>query len=77
MYTLLRCHPELDEGQGQLHRETNFEIKFHQLDRDFMKNRLLAMALLLSLVIGATSCQRNYYSGTGKGSKCGCPGNVR
>ncbi|MCW3075096.1 MAG: hypothetical protein JWP69_2165 [Flaviaesturariibacter sp.] len=38
-----------------------------------MKKNLLAVALLLSLVISATSCQRNIYSGSGKGSKCGCP----
>jgi len=42
-----------------------------------MKQRNLYMALFLTLAIIATSCQRNYYSGTGKGSKCGCPGSVR
>jgi len=31
------------------------------------------MALLLTAVILITGCQRNYYSGGGKGSKCGCP----
>jgi len=42
-----------------------------------MAKRNLYMALFLTLVVVATSCQRNYYSGTGKGSKCGCPSAVR
>lgn len=31
------------------------------------------MALFLTATIFLTACQRNYYSGTGKGSNCGCP----
>jgi hypothetical protein len=30
------------------------------------------MALLLTTLI-ITGCSKNYYSGTGKGSGCGCP----
>jgi len=32
------------------------------------------IALLLMLAVFVTSCNRNYYSGAGKGGKnCGCP----
>ncbi len=31
------------------------------------------MALFLTMVLLAAGCQKNYYSGTGKGSNCGCP----
>lgn len=34
--------------------------------------RIIYVALLLTVLTEA-GCQRNYYSGTGKGSKCGCP----
>ena len=34
----------------------------------------IVLLLLLTGVIIASGCNRNYYSGTGKGSKCGCPG---
>jgi hypothetical protein len=34
--------------------------------------KLFYLALFLA-VLGTTSCHRNYYSGTGKGSNCGCP----
>jgi len=33
----------------------------------------IALFLLLAGMVIMTSCQRNYYSGTGKGSNCGCP----
>jgi predicted small secreted protein len=42
-----------------------------------MMKKYTIMALFLALVIIGTGCQRNYYSGTGKGSNCGCPGNPR
>ncbi len=29
--------------------------------------------LLLAGVLFLAACNRNYYSGTGKGSNCGCP----
>lgn len=38
-----------------------------------MKKLITYVALLLTLSILATGCARNYYSGSGKGSKCGCP----
>jgi hypothetical protein len=31
------------------------------------------LALLLTTLITATACQRNYYSGKAKKSDCGCP----
>jgi len=34
--------------------------------------KLIYVALFLATVI-LSSCERNYYSGSGKGSKCGCP----
>jgi predicted small secreted protein len=34
--------------------------------------RLIYMALFLTAITLA-GCQKNYYSGTGKGSNCGCP----
>jgi hypothetical protein len=39
-----------------------------------MKIRTTSIALLLSAALFFAGCQRNYYSGTGKGSNCGCPG---
>ncbi len=40
-----------------------------------MKNmQKLALFLLLAGMVFITSCNKNYYSGTGKGGKnCGCP----
>jgi len=39
-----------------------------------MKNiRKMSLLLLLAGVIVLSACNRNYYSGTGKGSSCGCP----
>ena len=38
-----------------------------------MMKRNTYVALFLTLVILITGCQRNYYSGSGKGSNCGCP----
>jgi hypothetical protein len=35
-------------------------------------NKILLIGLLVLMVV-ATACSRNYYSGTGKGSNCGCP----
>ncbi len=34
--------------------------------------KFVYMALFLTLIVG-TSCSKNYYSGSGKGSNCGCP----
>jgi len=34
--------------------------------------RLLAILLIMGIFFAA-GCSRNYYSGTGKGSNCGCP----
>jgi predicted small secreted protein len=34
--------------------------------------KLFYVALFLTGII-LTGCQKNYYSGTGKGSGCGCP----
>jgi len=36
------------------------------------KNKILALLLLLGTIV-AFGCNKNYYSGTGKGSSCGCP----
>jgi predicted small secreted protein len=37
------------------------------------KNKILLLFLLLGTIVAA-SCNRNYYSGTGKGGgNCGCP----
>jgi hypothetical protein len=36
------------------------------------KNKFLVLLLLLGMIV-AVGCNRNYYSGTGKGSNCGCP----
>jgi len=34
----------------------------------------IALLLLLAGMVVVTSCNRNYYSGTGKGGRgCGCP----
>jgi hypothetical protein len=38
-----------------------------------MKINKIMLAGLLAVIILATACNRNYYSGTGKGSNCGCP----
>lgn len=37
--------------------------------------RIIYMALFLT-VLTVVGCQKNYYSGTGKGSKCGCPNKI-
>ncbi|HEY6504422.1 MAG TPA: hypothetical protein VIZ28_10650 [Chitinophagaceae bacterium] len=38
----------------------------------------IALLLLLAGLVVVTSCNKNYYSGTGKGGRgCGCPGNPR
>jgi predicted small secreted protein len=34
--------------------------------------KIIALVLLAGMVF-LTACNRNYYSGTGKGSNCGCP----
>jgi predicted small secreted protein len=34
--------------------------------------KIIAIALLAGMIF-LTACNRNYYSGTGKGSNCGCP----
>ena len=34
--------------------------------------KLIYMALFVT-AIALAGCHRNYYSGTGKGSNCGCP----
>jgi predicted small secreted protein len=36
------------------------------------RNKIAVLLLLLGTILAA-SCNRNYYSGTGKGSNCGCP----
>ena len=38
-----------------------------------MKQKSKIIVLLLMLGIIVASCNKNYYSGTGKGSNCGCP----
>ncbi|HEX2536377.1 MAG TPA: hypothetical protein VHK69_21695 [Chitinophagaceae bacterium] len=38
-----------------------------------MRTKTMFYTLLLIAVVTATGCAKNYYSGTGKGSKCGCP----
>jgi len=39
-----------------------------------MKNiNKMTLLLLLAGMITLSACSRNYYSGTGKGSSCGCP----
>jgi predicted small secreted protein len=36
--------------------------------------KLIYMALFLTAIaFSVAGCQKNYYSGTGKGSNCGCP----
>ena len=41
-----------------------------------MMNKARFISLFFATIILLTSCQRNYYSGTGKkaSSGCGCPG---
>jgi hypothetical protein len=39
----------------------------------FMTRKNNIWLLMLLFVILATACNRNYYSGNGKGSNCGCP----
>lgn len=34
--------------------------------------KIIALVLLAGMMF-LTACNRNYYSGTGKGSSCGCP----
>jgi predicted small secreted protein len=36
------------------------------------KNKIVVLLLLLGTIV-AFGCNKNYYSGTGKGSNCGCP----
>jgi len=36
------------------------------------KNNIFLLILLLGTIL-AFGCNKNYYSGTGKGSGCGCP----
>lgn len=38
-----------------------------------MKIKVTYIAFLFAAVVTLGSCQRNVYSGTGKGSNCGCP----
>jgi hypothetical protein len=38
-----------------------------------MAKKIGAVALFLTMLIAMGSCQKNFYSGNGKGSKCGCP----
>ncbi len=38
-----------------------------------MKNRLAAVALLLTMLFVFEGCQKNYYTGSSKKSNCGCP----
>ena len=35
------------------------------------KNKLVWLVLVLGIIVA--SCNKNYYSGNGKGSNCGCP----
>ena len=35
-------------------------------------NKILLLLLFLGTIV-AFGCNKNYYSGTGKGSNCGCP----
>lgn len=35
--------------------------------------RLYVVALLLTVFFALGGCQKNFYSGSGKGSNCGCP----
>lgn len=35
-------------------------------------NKIALLALLVGMVV-VSACNRNYYSGNGKGSNCGCP----
>lgn len=37
--------------------------------------KIIYMALFLT-ILAVTGCSRNYYSGSGKGGGCGCPGKV-
>jgi predicted small secreted protein len=37
-----------------------------------MKKSIYVLMLAIATVLFA-SCNKNYYSGTGKGSNCGCP----
>jgi hypothetical protein len=36
------------------------------------KNKIVLLLLILGIIV-ASGCNKNYYSGTGKGSNCGCP----
>lgn len=38
-----------------------------------MMKKACYMVLLFTAATLFTGCHRNYYSGTGKGSNCGCP----
>lgn len=42
-----------------------------------MIKRNFQIAMFLAFVVIVTGCSKNYYSGTGKGSSCGCPANPR
>ena len=37
------------------------------------KNHKIILLLALAGMFLLSACNRNYYSGTGKGSNCGCP----
>ncbi len=38
-----------------------------------MIRKTVFLASFLVVLIAGTSCNKNYYSGSGRGSKCGCP----
>lgn len=38
-----------------------------------MKKNFFCVALFLTMVFMVTGCQKNFYSGNGKGNNCGCP----
>jgi hypothetical protein len=38
-----------------------------------MVKKMTAVALFLTLIFAVSGCQKNFYSGSGKGSNCGCP----
>jgi len=37
-----------------------------------LSNKIVTVILIMGIFF-AVGCSRNYYSGTGKGSNCGCP----
>jgi predicted small secreted protein len=51
----------------------NFFEKWFNLGKQYFMKQTIFIFLLAIATLTFTSCNKNYYSGAGKGSNCGCP----